>query len=88
MPVTSAVVTAREGATESLIRRLRNRDGVTAGLPSGPRIPVVVESDDRRGDRETWDALANDPDVAFVDFVFSSFEDALPVEVADDARSS
>lgn len=75
MPIIGAVLLLPEPLDEPLLQRLRTDPRVTLGDPIGPRVPIVLDSIDKRADRTFWEALQADPTILHIEFAFAEFSD-------------
>lgn len=75
MPIIGAVLLMADPPEERLLQRLEADPRVTLGERFGCRLPIVLESDDKRADRSFWDALQAQPSILHIEFAFAEFSD-------------
>lgn len=75
MPISGLVVTAPESAHDSVLSELGGHDSLTVGPATGPRIPVVVDSQTVNDDRDTYFWIQSLPSVTQVEVAYLDFSD-------------
>ena len=75
MPISSLVVTTRQGHAARVAATLRGLDGVTVTDIRGEELVVVTETPDRGADKRVWDRVEATDHVLGVSLVYHNFED-------------
>ncbi len=75
MPISGLVVTAPESAHSTVLTELERRDSLTVGPATGPRIPVVVDSETVNDDRDMYFWIQSLPSVTQVEVAYLDFSD-------------
>lgn len=79
MPILGAVLTLRGGPEDwaETSRALAQDPALTLGQPTGPRLPVVLDTPDRAADRAAWRRVSHHPGVAHADLISADFSDLI-----------
>ena len=75
MPLVSAVLVVRPNRVSEVCAELSQDTRVTVGDPTRNRIPVVLESETRRDDRNFWNAMDANPMVEHHHIIFADLSD-------------
>jgi nitrate reductase NapAB chaperone NapD len=78
MPISGLVITLADddARCDAALVALRQHGAITLGPQTGPRLPVVVETDSDDEDRQVWEWLQSLPGVLQVDVAMIHFEEA------------
>jgi hypothetical protein len=75
MTISALVVTVAPATARLTLEQLARDPRLTLGDPSGPRVPVVAETDSCRDGRALVEHLQQMPGIEFVDVVLVDFSE-------------